>query len=110
MNTCDHYDNVKTKASVESLKSVCNHVLATLTTYMETRGFNDALTLRRMTSKSYQNNQKWSILSKYGGHLLFCNNSYETAQEHLPCKLPLASLKQIEKFLHFSLKTVAKYL
>ena len=37
INTCDHYNYVKTKAYVESLKSVCNHVLAILTNYMETR-------------------------------------------------------------------------
>ena len=36
----------------------------------------------------------------------FCQRCYETAQEHLLLKLPPVSLKQIEKFLHFSFKTV----
>ena len=36
----------------------------------------------------------------------FCKNWYETAQEHLLFKPPLVSFKQIEKFLHFSFKTV----
>ena len=39
----------------------------------------------------------------------FCKNWYETAQEHLPFKLPPVSLKQIEKFLHFSFKTVGNF-
>ena len=39
MNTCDHYNYVKTKAYAESLeKRVCKHVFAILTTYGETRG------------------------------------------------------------------------
>ena len=36
----------------------------------------------------------------------FSKNSHETAQEHQLFKLPPVSLKQIEKFLHFSFKTV----
>ena len=36
----------------------------------------------------------------------FCKNLHEAAQEHLLCKLPPISLKQIEQFLHFSLWTV----
>ena len=39
----------------------------------------------------------------------FCKNRYETAQEYLPFRLPTVSLKQIEKFLHFSFKTGRKY-
>ena len=39
----------------------------------------------------------------------FCKNRYETAQEHLLFKLPPVSLKQIEKFLHFSFKTVEHF-
>ena len=36
----------------------------------------------------------------------FCKNWYKTAQEHPVFKLPPISLNQIEKFLHFSFKTV----
>ena len=37
---------------------------------------------------------------------IFEKNICETAQDYLLRKLPLASLKQIKMFLHFSLKTV----
>ena len=40
------------------------------------------------------------------GIYCFCKSLHETAQEHLLFKLPPVSLKQIEKFLLLSLKTV----
>ena len=39
----------------------------------------------------------------------FCRNWYETAQEYLLFKLPPISLKQIEKFLHFSFRTMENF-
>ena len=39
----------------------------------------------------------------------FCKSWHETAQEHLIFKLPPVSLKQIEKLLHLSLKTVENF-
>ena len=39
----------------------------------------------------------------------FCKNWYETAQEHLLFTLPPVSFKQIEKFLHFSFRTVENF-
>ena len=39
----------------------------------------------------------------------FCKSWHETAQEHPLFKLPPVSMKQIEKFLHLSLKTVEKF-
>ena len=45
------------------------------------------------------------IVDIYG----FCKIWHETAQEHLLCKLPLVSLKQVEKFLYFSFKTVENF-
>ena len=39
----------------------------------------------------------------------FCKNWYESAQEHLLSKLPPVSSKQVDKFLHFSFKTVEKF-
>ena len=40
---------------------------------------------------------------------IYCKNRHETAQEHLLFELLLVSLKQIEKFLHFSFKTVENF-
>ena len=39
----------------------------------------------------------------------FHKNCHETAQEHLLFKMPPVSLTQIEKFLHFSFKTVENF-
>ena len=39
----------------------------------------------------------------------FCKNCYETAKEYLLFKLPPVSLKQIERFLHFSFKTAENF-
>ena len=39
----------------------------------------------------------------------FHKNRHETVQEHLPFRLPMVSLKQIETFLHFSFKTGRKF-
>ena len=47
---------------------------------------------------------------RYNKHLMFFFlNWYETAQEHLPFKVPPVSLKQIEKFLRSSFKTVENF-
>ena len=45
------------------------------------------------------------IVDIYG----FCKIWHQTAQEHLLCKLPLVSLTQVQKFLHFSFKTVENF-
>ena len=46
---------------------------------------------------------------RYNKHLLFLKTWYETAQEHLLFKVSPVSLKQIEKFLRSSFKTVENF-
>ena len=58
----------------------------------------------------YQNGVNLSALNEFLCPLLAaCLTAVPLAQEHLIFKLPQVSLKQIEKFLHFSFKTVKNF-
>ena len=48
MNTCDHDSYVRTKAYMKSLKSVCNHVLAILTSFIERPSLIPLLEIKRL--------------------------------------------------------------
>ena len=67
-----------------------------------------------MTWKFYQNDRngrKWLliVIKDTADICCFYKKWYVTAQEYLLSKLPLVSLKQIEKLLHFSFKAVEHF-
>ena len=66
-----------------------------------------------MTCKIYLKGPKWPkmiyVIKDTVDIYCFCKKWYETAQEHLLFKLPQVSLKKIEKFLHFSFRTVESF-